>query len=57
MSIPEWEEIDDETDVLDTEESDEETGFVGGGGPATTWQGGDHGEDDEGLADTDHQES
>jgi hypothetical protein len=40
----------------DEDLEDEETGVLGGGGPATTWRGGEHGEDDEHLEDTDHRE-
>jgi len=53
MTDTDW----DEADALDDEDlEDDEAGVLGGGGPATTWQGGEHGEDDEHLEDTDHRE-
>lgn len=47
-----------EPEPLEDEEltEEDEPGVIGGGGPATTWRGGEHGEDDEHLADTDHRE-
>jgi hypothetical protein len=44
-----------DSDVRDEDELEgEDPGVIGGGGPATTWRGGEHGEEDEHLEDTDH---
>lgn len=56
MTDTESNEADPLEDEIEREGDGEEPGVLGGGGPATTWRGGEHGEDDEHLEDTDHRE-